>query len=342
MTGYPEGELLGQSAQMLYFSQEEYDRVGREKYARMAEEGTGSIETRWRKKDGGAIDILLSSTPLDPANHSLGVIFTALDITRRKESERASSAGEERYRQLIERSFTAVIVHKNEKIVLANDAACRVAGVQSRDELIGQPVISFVHPDCRRLVIGRMKKMLAKPGTAMPLVRQTFCRKSGEPVEVEVMATSFPDKGTPAIQVIFREITDRARQETLLKESEERYRTLAESAADMIYITDCTGNIVYANTLCARMYGCAPADLVGRKQTDLFLPEIAHRHLANIRKVVTKKEPIEHVEDVITPVGKFRIDIKLSPIFSPDGTVVSVVGIARDVTARQGQDPGGK
>jgi len=110
----------------------------------------------------------------------------------------------------------------------------------------------------------------------------------------------------------------------------------------MIYITDCTGNIVYANTLCARMYGCAPADLVGRKQTDLFLPEIAHRHLANIRKVVTKKEPIEHVEDVITPVGKFRIDIKLSPIFSPDGTVVSVVGIARDVTARQGQDPGGK
>lgn len=335
MTGYTESELQGQSARMFYFSQQEYDRVGIEKYAQMAEEGTGSIETRWRKKDGGAIDILLSSTPLDPSDLSLGVIFTVLDITRRKESERASSSGEVRYRQLIERSFNAVIVHKNEKIILANDAACAVAGVQSKDELIGQPVISFVHPDCRRLVAGRMKKMLAKPGTAMPLVRQTFCRKSGEPVDVEVMATSFLDNGTPAIQVIFREITDRVKQETHLKESEERYRTLAESAADMIYITDCNGNLIYANTLCARMYGCMPADLVGRNQTDLFMPEIARRHLAYIRKVVTTGEPVEHEEEMTTPAGTFRIDIKLSPIFSLDGAVVSVVGIARDVTARQ-------
>ena len=220
MTGYTEGELQGQSARMLYFSQEEYDRVGSEKYARMAEEGTGSIETRWRRKDGGAIDVLLSSTPLDPGNRSLGVIFTALDITRRKESERASSAGEERYRQLIERSFNAVIVHKNEKIILANDAACVIAGVQSRDELIGQPIVSFIHPDCWRLVAGRVKKMLAKPGTAMPLVRQTFCRKNGEPVDVDVMATSYLDNGTPAIQVIFREINDRVKQETHPGESE--------------------------------------------------------------------------------------------------------------------------
>ena len=341
MTGYPEDKLLGQSARMLYFSQQEYDRVGIEKYAQMAEEGTGSIETRWRKKDGGAIDILLSSTPLDPADLSLGVIFTVLDITRRKESERASSSGEERYRQLIERSFNAVIVHKNEKIILANDAACVIAGVQSKDELIGQPVVSFVHPDCRRLVAGRMKKMLAKPGTAMPLVRQTFCRKSGEPVDVEVMATSFLDNGTPAIQVIFREITDRVKQETQLKESEERYRTLAESAADMIYITDCNGNLIYANTLCARMYGCMPADLVGRKQTDLFLPEIARRHLAYIRKVVTTGEPVEHEEEMTTPAGTFRIDIKLSPILSPNGSVVSVMGIARNITARGFADPKG-
>ena len=341
MTGYPEDKLLGQSARMLYFSQQEYDRVGIEKYAQMAEEGTGSIETRWRKKDGGAIDILLSSTPLDPADLSLGVIFTVLDITRRKESERASSSGEERYRQLIERSFNAVIVHKNEKIILANDAACAVAGVQSKDELIGQPVISFVHPDCRRLVAGRMREMIAKPGTAMPLVRQTFCRKSGEPVDVEVMATSFLDNGTPAIQVIFREITDRVKQETQLKESEERYRTLAESAADMIYITDCNGNLIYANTLCARMYGCMPADLVGRKQTDLFLPEIARRHLAYIRKVVTTGEPVEHEEEMTTPAGTFRIDIKLSPILSPNGSVVSVMGIARNITARGFADPKG-
>jgi len=172
-------------------------------------------------------------------------------------------------------------------------------------------------------------------------VRQTFCRKSGEPVDVEVMATSFLDNGTPAIQVIFREITDRVKQETQLKESEERYRTLAESATDMMYITDCNGNLIYANNLCARMYGCIPADLVGRKQTDLFLPEIARRHLAYIRKVVTTREPVEHEEEMTTPAGTFRIDIKLSPILSPNGSVVSVMGIARNITARGFADPKG-
>lgn len=220
MTGYTEGELKGQSARILYFSQEEFDRVGIEKYAQIAREGTGSTETRWRKKDGGVIDILLSATPLVPGNLSIGVIFTALDITRRKQSEQARRSSEERYHQLLKRSFNAVIVHKNGKILLANEAACKIAGVQSPDDLIGWPVVTFIHPDCQQLVAGRVREMLAKPGTVMPLVREVFRRLNGELVDVEVMATSFLDNGTPAIQVIFREIPDLKKREDQFKVSE--------------------------------------------------------------------------------------------------------------------------
>lgn len=217
MAGFTEGELNGQSVRMLYFSQEEFDRVGLEKCAQIARDGMGSLETRWRKKDGVAIDILISSTPLDPEDSSSGFIFTALDITRRKQSEQASRLAEERYRQLIECSFNAVIIHQNGKILLANDAACVIAGVQTPDDLIGQSLVTFIHPDCQQLVAGRVREMLAEPGTAMPLVRETFRRINGDPVEVEVMATSYLENGTPVIQVILREIPGPVKREKRLK-----------------------------------------------------------------------------------------------------------------------------
>ena len=89
MLGYAQDELVNQSARMLYPTQEEFDWVGKEKYAQIARHGTGTLETRWLCKDGRIIDVLLSSTPIDLANHAAGVTFTALDITGRKVAERA-------------------------------------------------------------------------------------------------------------------------------------------------------------------------------------------------------------------------------------------------------------
>ncbi|MDP3912271.1 MAG: response regulator, partial [Bacteroidota bacterium] len=87
MTGYTREELIEKNAGILYPSQEEYDFVGKEKYRQIAETGTGRVETRWRKKDGTIINIILSSTPIDIKDLSKGTIFTALDITGRKQAE---------------------------------------------------------------------------------------------------------------------------------------------------------------------------------------------------------------------------------------------------------------
>ena len=84
MTGYSQEEMVGRSARMLYPSQEEFDFVGREKYRQISRKGTGEVETRWQRKDGRIIDVLLASTPLDVENLTQGVSFTALDITERK------------------------------------------------------------------------------------------------------------------------------------------------------------------------------------------------------------------------------------------------------------------
>ncbi|MCC7495081.1 MAG: PAS domain S-box protein [Fimbriimonadaceae bacterium] len=86
MADRPAAELVGQSARCLYPSEAEYERVGREKYESLRRTGSGTIETQWVRRDGSLIDVLLSSTPLDPGNLEGEVTFTALDITASKRS----------------------------------------------------------------------------------------------------------------------------------------------------------------------------------------------------------------------------------------------------------------
>lgn len=89
LTGYTREELIGQNARMLYPTQDDFDFVGTEKYRQIAEKGTGTVETRWIRKDGAIIQVLMSSTPLDSDDLSLGVTFTVLDITESKQAREA-------------------------------------------------------------------------------------------------------------------------------------------------------------------------------------------------------------------------------------------------------------
>ncbi len=89
MTGYGRDELIGRDTRLLYPDDEAYEYVGREKYARIVAEGIGAVETRWRRKDGTVLDVLLSSSPVDRSRPNEDVVFNALDITRLRDSERA-------------------------------------------------------------------------------------------------------------------------------------------------------------------------------------------------------------------------------------------------------------
>jgi PAS domain S-box-containing protein len=140
MTGYTCEELIGQSARVLYPNKEEYEFVGREKYAQIREKETGEVETRWKKKDGTIINVLLASTPTDMNDFFKGVIFTALDITQQKEAEKALLDSELKYRRIAENVTDVVWVSDlNMKPTYISPSVKRVLGIDP-DEYLKRPL----------------------------------------------------------------------------------------------------------------------------------------------------------------------------------------------------------
>jgi PAS domain S-box-containing protein len=161
------------------------------------------------KPDGSSSWLRTSKVPLrNKAGDVIGVLGTYEDITERKAQDDALRASEERYRHLIGQSFDAVVIHRGGKIVEANEAALAMAGVPSQKDLVGRSIYDFIHTDSKKIVEKRVA-MLEHAGTVtLPCVREKFIRPDGRVVDVEVMATRFIDKGIPAIQIVFRRISD--------------------------------------------------------------------------------------------------------------------------------------
>ncbi len=140
MLGYSRAELVGQSARLLYPSDEDYEYVGIVKYKQIAEHDTGSVETRFKHKDGRIIDILLSSTPINPANLGEGVTFTALDITERKRAEDYLL----HFKQIVSSTADGISLLDNEyRYVIVNNAYETFSG-KKMEELTGITVAEYL------------------------------------------------------------------------------------------------------------------------------------------------------------------------------------------------------
>jgi two-component system, NarL family, sensor histidine kinase UhpB len=128
---------------------------------------------------------------------------------------------------------------------------------------------------------------------------------------------------------------DIAQIEKLLAESGRGLASVFEVMPDMVFIVDREERVLYVNAQAARALGGKAADMIGRKQSELFGSPLAARHSATIQQVFRTGEMLvtENQQDLhTTPVW---IDSRLVPFRDPGGTIVAVVGIVRDVTGRR-------
>jgi PAS domain S-box-containing protein len=197
MTGYSRDELIGRSARMLYPTDEAYDQVGREKYHQIWEKGIGSVETRWRCKDGTSLDILLSSAPLNSADQSQGVIFTALDITARKGFESELRRSERRFRALAELlPQTVYEMGLDGRLTFVNNNAYKMFGYTVKEFERGLSALDMIVPEERERALSAIMAII-EGGIGHKGWHFTARRRDGSTFPVLIYSTVIAEEGGP-------------------------------------------------------------------------------------------------------------------------------------------------
>jgi PAS domain S-box-containing protein len=133
----------------------------------------------------------------------------------------------------------------------------------SPDEVVGVPVTDFIHEDDRAAVGERYAKLTGSGGVTVGVARARHA--DGHFVWIETTARSYRTlDGSPRTSALIRDVTELQKALASLRESEERYRRIAENASDLIAELDGAGRFLYISPNCLEILGYPVADLLGR------------------------------------------------------------------------------
>ncbi|MCP4632612.1 MAG: PAS domain S-box protein, partial [candidate division Zixibacteria bacterium] len=214
MTGFSREELINKNARILYPTQEEFERVGRLKYDHINKWGTGTIETKWRSTDGRIIDILLSSTPINPDDLSIGVTFTALDITEMKNTLEALKLSENNYRTIFNSAYDAIFIHdiKTGEIIDVNEKMCNMYGytIEEARKINVETISSGKYPYNQAKAIEKIRKVAAGYPQAFEWLSRS---KDGRLFWVDVSLSKIQIGDTYRIIAVVRDIDEKKKAE---------------------------------------------------------------------------------------------------------------------------------
>jgi two-component system CheB/CheR fusion protein len=108
--------------------------------------------------------------------------------------------------------------------------------------------------------------------------------KDGRRIDIEFVSHVNIAHQQKVTQCNIRDITEHIQVEELLRESEDKYRILAESSPGMIFLIDVNGYIIYMNNAGAAPFNINPKEIVGKHLIDVFPSDIAQQNLAEIQK----------------------------------------------------------
>ena len=248
-----------------------------------------------RLASGEVRTVEVYSAPIEENGNKL--LFSIIhDVSDRKIAEDALKESEEKYRNLFNNSGVGMFRSRldGSETLDVNDKFLKILN-QTREEVVGKPaVILWADPHEREKIVSRIN--------TDGQVNNFECGILTAQGEERTCLTSlklYPDQGIVEGSII--DITERRRVEQALRDSEERYRILFETAADGIFILDAegenTGRIVAANPAAVVRSGYTADELMGLRISDLDTPESAEKfpgRLEQLLKGETLRDEVKH------------------------------------------------
>jgi len=332
--GYEPGEVLGKTP-FDFMPEEEARRVadlfGPIAAARMPFAG---IENTNRHKDGRLVVLECRGVPIIDANGVFGGYrgFDQ-DITDRKRGEVALRQSEERYRSLVDNAPIGIYVNEAGRFAYANREIQRILNATRVEQLIGTPVLERIAPEVHTLVEARIQKVME--GEPASLMDKQYVRLDGTRIDVAVAGIPAYFNGTPVVQVLAIDITERKRAEDALRRNHSLLSAVMDAAVDFIYVKDLAGRYLLTNPALAQFMGVSVEEVLGQDDRALLQPELAAVCMTVDQQVMATGIPVTQ-EEYGTVGGKTIAFLTTkAPYRDREGRIIGVVGVSRDISEQK-------
>lgn len=259
-------------------------------------------------------------------------------VYRIKEKELLQS--EERYRLVVENAPDAIFIHDGARFFYANAEAAKLFGADSPDRIVGREVMDFVHEDSRASVAERIKRTVVK-GVPAHLREQRYLRLDKTSIDVEVAAVPLALDGTPGALVFLRDISARKAAEHGLRESEAKYRLLADNAHDLIYTLDPDLRLTYISPSVRKLLGFTVEEALARSMEETMTPDSAARVREDLRRMHAADSAGRNSPHMLD-LEMYRkdgstvwVEAAMRAIFDAEDRCRGFVGVSRDIGERR-------
>lgn len=276
--GYTEAEAVGRSVVDLIIPVDKeaerlaiYDAVMSGKVAVLK-------ETERRRKDGTMVPVELNASPiLDAFGRVVALSLVFRDVSERRRAEAALRESEEKFRAVFNQQFQFMAVLSPEgRLLDMNDLPLRVTGVE-REAVLGRLFWDtpwWKHsPSMREAWPGRLAAAAATDGPLLSEDVYTTADGSRRLADCAITAIRSKTGGLRFFVFQASDITERKLGEVALRTSEERFRTIVNTAQEGIWALDRHGRTIFANPRLAELLGTSTEDVVARPVADFLFPE---------------------------------------------------------------------
>lgn len=258
-------------------------------------------------------------------------------VTTLKNTIEELRTSERRYRDMVEDQNEVLFrIRLDGTLIFVNNAYLRLTGV-SLDEAIGRPLTIRLHPSDEQEVIQAALALSSENPVMSRDVRVFLLNGEARWFHISVRVIFSTGGVVSEFQVSGVDLTEQKSAELALKESEEKYRTLVQSANSIILRLKPDGTITFINQFGIQFFGFAIDELIGKNVVGTILPEKdseGRDTKSFVRDVVTSPEWYRSVENEnVTHDGK-RVWISWTnkPLFDTGGNLTELLSIGNDIT----------